>query len=91
MLRKLPAGLATRGISASEGLFVIAEGTPESVIAACSPGAVVVESGVLSVEGVALPLYRCVERPVPRPHGKKIAEEPGNLGRRAAWFQKRSR
>lgn len=81
MLRRLPAKLEVRGISGAEGYYIIGQAAPDAHIA---------ESGTILLAGAEVPIHRCLETPALRPHAQKIAEERGNLSRRAGWFQKRS-
>jgi hypothetical protein len=81
ILRQLPPGLNVSGVSGTGGFYVI--GDPPA-------DAEVLESGTLAIEGRELPIHRCAEPPALRPHGEKVAEGRGNLGRRAGWFRKRS-
>jgi hypothetical protein len=81
LLHELPEEAEVSGIQQASGLFVIAEGNVEALLAAASPGARVAEAGAIRVADVEIPIYRYV----------KPGEPSGNLARRAAWFQKRIR
>lgn len=81
LLHELPAAADVSGIKQAVGLFVIAEGKVDALLAAASPGAQVAESGTIRIANVEMPIYRYV----------KPGEPSGNLARRAKWFQKRIR
>ena len=80
LLRELPDSAGVSGIQQKRGLFLIAEGNVEALLAAASPGAQPAESGTIRIAGLAVPIYRYV----------KPGEPAGNLGQRASWFQKRA-
>jgi hypothetical protein len=90
VLAVLPPGIRTRGITSSDGFFLVTARRAGDILAACAPGATIVESGALLLEGVEIPVHRCMPAPGLRPHGEKIPEGPGNLKRRAGWFRKRT-
>lgn len=75
-------GLRTRS-AAKTGRFVIG-----AAAAARHVGAIVA-SGVVSLAGTSVDVHRCAEPAPLRGLGRRIPEGPGNLARRAEWFQKR--
>jgi hypothetical protein len=81
LLHELPEAANVAGLKQASGLFLIAEGKVEALLAAASPGAQLAESGTLRIADLEIPIYRYV----------KPGEPSGNLARRAGWFQKRVR
>ncbi len=80
LLHKLPETADVSGIKQASGLFLIAEGNVDALLAAASPGAQLAETGAIRIADVEIPIYRYV----------KPGEPSGNLARRARWFQKRA-